>query len=88
LDGFPSSQNQIVSKIQMSHITPEPSGERDEALLLQYHQRFGHVSFKRLKMMEKAKILPSRLAKAREQPACAACMPACLFAKATRRACL
>ena len=50
------------------------------AELLRYHQRFGHVSFAKLKNMAKQGIIPRRLAEA-ATPTCAACM----FAKATRK---
>lgn len=50
------------------------------AELLQYHHRFGHVSFKRIIEMAKQGIIPKRLAKC-PVPACSAC----LYAKAIRR---
>ena len=52
----------------------------DEALLLHYHYKFGHVSFNRLKQMAKVGVIPKRLAKV-QTPVCAAC----LCAKATKR---
>ena len=52
----------------------------DEALLLHYHHKFGHVSFNRLKQMAKTGVIPKRLAKV-QTPVCAAC----LCAKATKR---
>ena len=60
------------------NLAKEPTS--DEALLLHYHQKFGHVSFERLKAMAKKGVLPKRLAKAKT-PVCAAC----LCAKATKR---
>lgn len=55
--------------------------EDKSAELLMWHQRYGHVSFKRIRMMAESGIIPRRLANARV-PACTAC----LYGKATRRA--
>ena len=52
----------------------------DEALLLHYHHKFGHISFKRLQDMARIGIIPKRLAKCRV-PVCSAC----LYAKASKR---
>ena len=48
--------------------------------LLRYHQRFGHVSFAKLRNMAKQNILPRHLANC-HVPACTTCM----YAKAIRR---
>ena len=37
----------------------EPEGSTDEATLLQCHQKFGHISFARLKRMSQLGIIPS-----------------------------
>ena len=57
-----------------------PTGTSDKALLLHYHQRFGHIPFPRLRAMAANGVIPKRLAKC-NTPACSACM----FAKATRK---
>jgi hypothetical protein len=48
--------------------------------LLQFHHRFGHISFRKLAEMAKLGIIPKRLAKC-AVPTCSAC----LYAKAIRR---
>ena len=50
------------------------------AELLQYHQRWGHISFRKLQIMAKRGIIPSHLAKC-PLPSCSSCM----YTKATRR---
>ena len=50
------------------------------ARLLKLHQQFGHVSFRRLKLMATQGVIPKRLAKC-DVPACTAC----LYAKAAKR---
>jgi transposase InsO family protein len=50
------------------------------AELLQYHHRFGHISFRRLQEMARQRVIPKRLAKC-PVPACSAC----LYAKAIKR---
>ena len=52
----------------------------DAALLLRYHYKYGHISFKRLKKMAEQGIIPSRL-KDTYTPSCLACQ----YAKATKR---
>ena len=43
------------------------------AQLLQFHHKFGHVSFKRLQQMAKLGIIPKRMASC-PVPACSACL--------------
>ena len=50
------------------------------AELLQFHHKFGHVSFRKLQEMAKLGVIPKRLAKC-AIPACSAC----LYAKAIKR---
>ncbi len=50
------------------------------AEMLQYHHRFGHISFRKLTEMAKLGIIPKRLAKC-ATPTCSAC----LYAKAIRK---
>lgn len=57
-----------------------PPDSSYEALLLYFHQIFGHISFQRLRAMAANGIIPKRLATCKT-PACSACM----FAKATRK---
>ena len=52
----------------------------DTALLLRYHYKYGHISFKRLIKMAEQGIIPKRL-KDTYIPACLACH----YAKATKR---
>ena len=51
-----------------------------EAELLHFHQKFGHISFDRLRDMARIGVIPKRLVKARN-PACAACF----YSKMTRK---
>ena len=51
-----------------------------EAELLQYHYRFGHAPFNKLRAMAQQGTIPKKFAKCR-QPVCAACM----YGKATKR---
>ena len=62
--------------------TPEidSTSGTDAALLLRYHYKYGHTSFKRLKKMAEQGIIPKRLQNT-YTPTCLACQ----FAKATRR---
>ena len=66
---LPATQHQVDST----------SGS-DAALLLRYHYKYGHISFKRLIKMTEQSIIPKRL-KDTYIPACLACH----FAKATKR---
>ena len=52
----------------------------DEALLLHYHNKFGHLSFRKLKVMAKQGVIPSRLEHTMT-PVCTACA----YAKMTKR---
>ena len=54
--------------------------DTDTGQLLQYHQRFGHISFGKLQIMAKIGILPRNLSKC-NIPVCTACQ----YAKATKR---
>ena len=71
-DGVPVVEDDIFER----EPTTLPS---DEALLLQYHCCFGHISFQLLKAMAEIGIIPKRLAKC-STPVCSACM----YAKATK----
>ena len=51
----------------------EPQISNDKALLLQYHQNFGHISFYKLQTIAKQGVLPSKLAKCLI-PLCSACL--------------
>ena len=76
-------QAKLYNGIPIVEDDPQREEEKlpsDETLLLQYHHRFGHVSFQRLKDMAKLGIIPKRLAKC-QTPVCSSCM----FAKASKR---
>ena len=60
--------------------TIDEEGISDEALLLRYHRKFGHISFSRLQDMAKTGVIPKRLRKCRI-PMCLAYM----YSKATKR---
>ena len=58
----------------------EETAHTDAGLLLQYHYKYGHISFARLRRMAQQRIIPYRLRNL-DSPACAAC----LYGKAKRR---
>lgn len=74
----PKTADQQTPNIVEDEEDQQPTSAPAE--LLQYHHRFGHVSFKRIIEMAKQGIIPKRLAKC-PVPACSAC----LYAKAIRR---
>ena len=56
--------NTPLTKISIDE-DQELSGTSNEALLMQHHLKFGHISYKRLKQMARIGILPKRLKDAR-----------------------
>ena len=80
---FPTKRTQVTHNNQIPIVDDEDDETEpklgDEALLLRYHQQFGHVSFARLKDMARTGAIPKRLAQC-NTPVCAAC----LYSKATR----
>ena len=80
-DTSPTTTSTGVPIVEPDITDGPPPGSSDEALLLYYHQKFGHLPFPRLRAMAANGTIPKRLAKC-ETPACSACM----FAKATRKA--
>jgi hypothetical protein len=74
----PNNTDQPTTNIVDDEEDQQPTSAAAE--LLQYHHKFGHVSFRRLQEMAKQATIPKRLAKC-PVPACSAC----LYAKAIRR---
>ena len=75
----------IVRNTKVLHLPSERgdktnTGENDVALLLHYHNKFEHISFRKLRQMAQQGIIPNRLAKCRTL-ACTACT----YAKMTKR---
>ena len=76
------SSPQLIAKGDIPIVDNEPdvANGNDSALLLRYHQMYGHISFQRIKDMARVGMIPKRLAKCMT-PACSAC----LYAKSTRK---
>jgi hypothetical protein len=78
LDGPPSEGETTKPQVIDDEEDRQPTNIAAE--LLRYHQRLGHISFKKLQEMAKQGTIPKRLAKC-PIPVCSACM----YAKATKR---
>ena len=62
------------------HDNDEPLLESDERLLMEWHERLGHASFERLKVLAHHNIIPKKLLRCKT-PKC----PGCLYGKAHRK---
>jgi hypothetical protein len=71
----------VLDGIESLPEVEEPSNISDQGLLMRWHVRLGHLSFKRLKCLAWQGVLPKKLVKV-ETPICIACK----YGKATRKA--
>jgi Reverse transcriptase (RNA-dependent DNA polymerase)/GAG-pre-integrase domain len=76
-----SNDNNIKSIINRTEPTESSTEEKNQSLLLQWHNRLGHISMRRIQRMASLGMIPTQLARC-QVPLC----QACIYGMMTKRA--